>query len=934
MSDVLPSSPFYPPRLATIEKTLINQRRAFLRKQGESSDLSDDAMPVGFALSGGGIRSATFCLGLFQALARLNLVRRIDVLSTVSGGGYFGGFLGAAFCRDKSSPAGVERDLANNESWPMRWLRDNGRFLSPNGAGDNWHAAAVVLRNWTAVHIVLLTFFLLVLSLAGLVRADLATWAPTQSAWNTVEQFFWENRWGQFWWSPWILVPAAIFAGIMVPTGSVYWLTQWAGPMSLIARLFATTRAKDEREFANYCRNALTRWLATALVFTVGFLLFAVIDSMGQTAYEWWARNHFEFLPLWTAFTGGGAIALGFGSRLVPYLERLSQSRRTRVPLNAIALACALGWLLLILLGLSVVVQGIGRNWDVVWYGMELRAISGSWPLTVTVALCLLASLFFGHTFGFVNLSSLEQLYAARLGRAYLGATNSVRQGSSNYSLTDLVANDTFAQHEYQPQRRGGPLHLVNVTVNETLSSKTQTERRDRKGVAMAIGPAGLSVGIWSHALWLYDPPAVPADKAHGLKIPLQWLKTLFERRPLHPVEFIPAPPDKFHVFCPPPSTAPRTEEASQKAATPNAQTQPPAGPPPTANSISNNPRGEVEALQFNRWMAISGAAFTTGTGANTCLGFSLLLGLANVRLGYWWNSKAGDNRCQRSWLNGADFVGRILTRMLPVQVCLLNEFLARFHGPARQHWYLSDGGHFENTACYELIRRRIPLIFAVDAGQDPSFRFGDFANLVRKARIDFGAEIQVVQRAKHKKTDDPGTRFPMPTVEQLVHPDLRDVIGDFDDFSPPQSQAGATPDAEPRFAACHAVLARVHYVDTDDFSWLLLIKPSLMGEESADVLEYHRTHPLFPQEPTSDQYFDEAQWESYRKLGEHIGVELFTPPSVTDRTKATWTPAQMKLPTAVPPGETLPPAQDMGQAVAAALAARATSSLPFEPMD
>ena len=48
---------------------------------------------VGLALSGGGIRSASFCLGVIQALARGGLLQRVDYLSTVSGGGYIGSCL-------------------------------------------------------------------------------------------------------------------------------------------------------------------------------------------------------------------------------------------------------------------------------------------------------------------------------------------------------------------------------------------------------------------------------------------------------------------------------------------------------------------------------------------------------------------------------------------------------------------------------------------------------------------------------------------------------------------------------------------------------------------------------------------------------------------------------------------------------------------------
>ncbi|HWQ03473.1 MAG TPA: patatin-like phospholipase family protein, partial [Candidatus Nitrosotenuis sp.] len=50
---------------------------------------------IGLSFSGGGIRSATFNLGILQALAQLNLLSRIDYLSTVSGGGYIGSWLSA-----------------------------------------------------------------------------------------------------------------------------------------------------------------------------------------------------------------------------------------------------------------------------------------------------------------------------------------------------------------------------------------------------------------------------------------------------------------------------------------------------------------------------------------------------------------------------------------------------------------------------------------------------------------------------------------------------------------------------------------------------------------------------------------------------------------------------------------------------------------------
>jgi hypothetical protein len=212
-----------------------------------------------------------------------------------------------------------------------------------------------------------------------------------------------------------------------------------------------------------------------------------------------------------------------------------------------------------------------------------------------------------------------------------------------------------------------------------------------------------------------------------------------------------------------------------------------------------------------------------------------------------------------------------------------------------RRFWYLSDGGHFENTACYELIRRRVPFIICSDAGQDKDYQFGDLADLVRKARIDFGAEIEILRRASESLEDDPEALHPLPTLEQVLHPALLNVIGSPEDFPALPDDTDYDGEAErPPFAKRHALLARIHYLDTDEFSWLLVVKPSLMGDEPADVVQYQRTHPSFPQEPTSDQYFDEAQWESYRKLGEHIGAELFTPPAKPD---VRWSPSQFRPP-------------------------------------
>ncbi|HEU4419217.1 MAG TPA: hypothetical protein VFT55_09780 [Planctomycetota bacterium] len=97
-------------------------------------DAGTDA--VGLALSGGGIRSATFCLGVTQVLAAKKLLPGIDFLSTVSGGGYTGCFLTTRLGRGASPeelgwPHGPD-------SPPIRELRRRAKFLVGRGLWESW----------------------------------------------------------------------------------------------------------------------------------------------------------------------------------------------------------------------------------------------------------------------------------------------------------------------------------------------------------------------------------------------------------------------------------------------------------------------------------------------------------------------------------------------------------------------------------------------------------------------------------------------------------------------------------------------------------------------------------------------------------------------------------------------------------------------------
>ncbi|HWW96595.1 MAG TPA: patatin-like phospholipase family protein [Edaphobacter sp.] len=127
----------------------------------------------GICFSGGGIRSATFNLGVLQGLAALDKLDSFDYLSTVSGGGYIHQFLASWISHDNLDK--VQRLLqplpskhAERTLWPepLRWLRRYSNYLTPQVGlftADTWVAFAIWLRNTFLNQIVLIASILFVL---------------------------------------------------------------------------------------------------------------------------------------------------------------------------------------------------------------------------------------------------------------------------------------------------------------------------------------------------------------------------------------------------------------------------------------------------------------------------------------------------------------------------------------------------------------------------------------------------------------------------------------------------------------------------------------------------------------------------------------------------------------------------------------------------
>jgi len=105
---------------------------------------------IGLALSGGGIRSATFSLGVIQALAKHGVLKKVDYLSTVSGGGFIGSCLSSVL---NAKDTGSEQDrfplhyqVGTEEPLGVGQLRNSAHYLSPGGFLDKAKIPALVLR--------------------------------------------------------------------------------------------------------------------------------------------------------------------------------------------------------------------------------------------------------------------------------------------------------------------------------------------------------------------------------------------------------------------------------------------------------------------------------------------------------------------------------------------------------------------------------------------------------------------------------------------------------------------------------------------------------------------------------------------------------------------------------------------------------------------
>ena len=898
--------------------SVVEEERRFLEKTGAPA-----GAPIGLAFSGGGIRSATFNLGIIQALAECRLLSKFHYLSTVSGGGYIGSWLSALIHRsgeghveriesalaatpenfqERAARCGLKGEalarLAEETSYAIQYLRRYASYLTPRTGVfglDALTGVAIYLRNLQLNLAILFLSFIAAL-LVPYLAADFAGWLEGSLALAVA------------------LAAACAFAvgfGMGEPLkGRHDEAVAWIACAAALAACLVAADWLAGPAVPALLEGGPRNWMVVAAFINVAFW---VISSLGRALRRpfrtvRWEKDDADGLGVRGAafFAGavvaGGLIGLAFygfaelgtclslGECRVESLERAISG-----PRDVFASAAGdqfLPWIsieifapLLALLACMAVVLQIGiaklgfsehdREWlgrlgalilkcSLVWVAAvgvvmlapPLMRAAGAWMVSGGAAwiVTTLAGLFAAKGEKTVALSSswkdrLLSLvpYVFVAGLLFLLAWCLQLLLSAPF---DTSACKSFAE---EADIVGGFLRYAALSLCET--SWTSLE-------PLPLSIAQLHAAMFAFCVlaayllgWRFDINLFAYHQFYRNRLVRCFLgATKYARgndKPdlqRHPNEFTDLDPDDDLRL--PDLAHPREGGRVQhpyhlvNTALNLAKPKDLGWQQRKAASFTFSPLFAGYELRYERSrrggfrsmelygvgrsgqgmklgipLAISGAAASPNQGYHTSPGLAFLMTVFNVRLGRWCGNTAREN----AWrLRGPVFSNHYLFRELLADTNEASEFL-----------YLSDGGHFENLGIYELARRRCAVIVACDAGCDPKFEFEDLGNAILKCETDLGVEIAIdVDALRPKEKNGP--------------------------------------------CAAHFAIGTIRYPGIERPGTLIYIKSSMSGDEMVDIQHYKSMHPEFPHESTADQWFDEPQFESYRRLGHHIGVNVF----------------------------------------------------------
>lgn len=747
-----------------------------------------DSDRVGLALSGGGIRSATFNLGLLQGLDDHGVLNLIDYLSTVSGGGYIGGWWSTWKFRNtknrrqqmprppQNTPPIVEAPgSARHEANEVRHLREFSNFLVPRAGffdPDLWEGIAAILSG------MMVSVFLGGALLFGTVLVWLL---------------------GVFvlgWTSP-ALVPSVAMA---VVTLAILECAE-----SVWRRNSGLLGDSDVRQ----ARGTILR--LSFLSAAGGAVLLRVVNSWAQHGpVIGWARFQNQAVDLHSLHSRLWSLRPALAWALVPPALLLVRPILDRfwwkgdAP-KAAAFARVLGRVVRIVILWAV----FAVAWEIARYVLEKWSASG-WA--GILALLLAAAEAFRRVRNWVSISPTE-----------------ARTGSLPSKLKPFVPE---------------VLSYVVIFCSLILISMASLELLMLKPRWIFAIPVGVAAAVLL-ILWLVDPEQLGLRAFYRRRIVRTYLgatnpeaagqttgptEACYNRSAVeHPDDDVrldrmqprETPYRPIHLVC---STANdltgdhlgNLGRGSRMAVL-----------SPLGMSLANSWR-RTTPLTLGAALTASAAAFNTLMGSisrQVGPGVTFLLSGLNLRLGLWVTNPAAsaDGSVFPGWPMLTEFwsSSRSGVRLSPPGT-------GAAPVPAAPQVHLSDGAHFENLGLYELVRRHCRYIIVSDCGADPESVFDDLGNALRRIREDFGVEIEL-------------------------------------DTAPLVPQKGGP-------AQQHMVVGTIHYDRQCDFDQgiILYFKPTLTGDEPDDVLQYKSRNTAFPQESTVDQFYDEKQWEAYRRLGQH----------------------------------------------------------------
>jgi hypothetical protein len=852
-------------------------------------------------LSGGGIRSATFCLGVIQALAMASEQARSDVgtgsgrstddavdtanrsllsrfhyLSTVSGGGYIGSWLSAWRKRDDFPT--VWRNLTRRpegsdiEPTEISWLRAYSNYLTPRigiFSADSWTGVAIYLRNLILNLLVIvpaLALVVLILKLLGTVSVAVA-------------------RIENAWWPAFLV--ALIGVALLIVAQAFVTAHRPTRRTMLYAPPLADTGNVDQRTFLSgaliwslFSALALTSFLSsqvgvqlanglsTYAAIGIGAAFGAMIFAAGWLA-GWPVNWKGGDLGRWAASGFVYGALLGFGAHLLTLLSPyMHTAGHQSVWVIIIPVVLGVPWVLASQLFAEMIFVGLvsyepNSDADREWLGRAagwLAATAIIWMLTTFIAFAA------GHFL--INVKSWLGPYIASAGgvAGIIGAL--VGRSAQTLAKADEKDPGIKAIALKIILAIAGPIFAVALVIGISVALDLLL-----LGDSLVQGLSDRTLTTWYIVWWLVIGLLATGFVAwvanQNVNINRFSLHALYRNRLVR--AYLGASrqrrcPDKFtgfdeednlpaHELWPPKACAsgqntfslfhvvnitlnvvqskrlawqerkaeaftvsPLHSGAAYKGFRPSSEYG-------KAKKYNGGPK-EPCGISLGTAMAISGAAASPNMGYHSSPSVTLLLALFNARLGWWLGNPGPEG--EKTYKDEGP-----ATAIVP----LVQETFG-LSTDDKPYVYLSDGGHFENLGLYEMVRRRCRFIVAIDAGCDPDFAFEDLGNAVRKIFIDLGIRITFkgLDRLKNR-----------PTAEQL-------------------NQAnGGIP--------YHAV-GTIHYSLADGESCkdgaILYIKPAVHGTDSegAGVRSYAAAHKTFPHETTADQWFTEAQFESYRSLG------------------------------------------------------------------